>query len=215
MDTVVITHGLWMTGVELYLLRKRLTAVGFRTFQFSYRSRTESLDKNCERLAAFLKNVPGDRIHLVGHSLGGVLILNLLERYQSVRVGRAVCLAPPLKGSIAARALAFSFVGNYLFGSSVAYFVREKGVVPCSAHQRVGVIAGDLPLGLGRFVGDVPYPNDGTIAVKETELQGIKDHIVLHVSHFSVLVSRTAANQVLHFLRFGSFFREPLDSLTN
>ncbi|SVA62635.1 uncharacterized protein METZ01_LOCUS115489, partial [marine metagenome] len=49
MDTVVITHGLWMTGAELYLLRKRLRAAGFRTFQFSYRPRTENPDKNCER----------------------------------------------------------------------------------------------------------------------------------------------------------------------
>ena len=204
-----------MTGAELYLLRKRLRAAGFRTFQFSYRSRTENPDKNCERLAAFLENVPGDRVHLVGHSLGGVLMLNLLERYQPVRVGRVVCLVPPLKGSIAAQALAFSFVGSRLLGSSAAYFVREKEVAPRSVYQQVGVIAGNLPLGVGRFVGDVPYPNDGTIAVKETELQGIKDHIVLHVSHFSVLVSRAAANQVLHFLRFGSFFHESSDSLTN
>jgi len=57
-------------------------------------------------------------------------MLNLLERYQPVRVGRVVCLVPPLKGSIAAQALAFSFVGNRLLGSSAAYFVREKEVAP-------------------------------------------------------------------------------------
>ena len=215
MDAVVVIHGLWMTGHELYFLRKRLIAGGLQTHKFSYRSTAEGLDENAARLATFLRDVPGDRVHLVGHSLGGVVILKMLERFPPSRPGRVVCLASPLRGSLAARALAVSSMGALLLGNSTVYFLNEKGLDAWSGHHQLGVIAGDVPVGIGRCFGDVPFPNDGMIAVEETVLAGAKDHIVLRASHFSILVSKGAANQVLHFLRYGSFIHESSDNATN
>ena len=72
----------------------------------------------------------------------------------------------------------------------------------------LGIIAGNVPLGMGHFLGSVESPHDGTIAVEETRLAGATDHIVLPVSHLSVLLSKRAADQVLHFLRYGRFVHE-------
>lgn len=204
-----------MPGTELYLLRKRLEPEGFVTRQFSYRSVAESLNDNAARLARFLAEVPGERVHLVGHSLGGVVLLRMLEREPPARDGRVVCLASPLRGSRAARALADWPAGGRLLGKSSVYFLDEQGLPPWSGGRQLGIIAGDVPMGLGHLFGKVPAPHDGTIAVEETRLAGATDHIVLPVSHLSVLLSRSAADQVLHFLQHGVFDHESRDKEAN
>jgi hypothetical protein len=71
----------------------------------------------------------------------------------------------------------------------------------------VGVIAGTLAVGLGVVIENLPQPNDGTVAVDETRLPGIKDHLELPVSHTGLLVSATVASQTAYFLRHGAFAR--------
>ncbi len=58
---------------------------------------------------------------------------------------------------------------------------------------------------MGRVIGELSNPNDGTVAVAETHLHGAKDHIALPVSHLGMLVSRQVAIQVVHFLQQGRF----------
>ena len=62
-------------------------------------------------------------------------------------------------------------------------------------------------MGLGRLLSDLPEPNDGTVAVDETFLEGARDHIVLDVSHTQMLFSAEVAAQVVQFLREGRFAR--------
>ena len=73
MIAVVSVHGLWMRGASMAVLRRRLEAHGFGFHDFSYSSVTASLATNAAALAQFIERVPGDTVHLVGHSLGGVL----------------------------------------------------------------------------------------------------------------------------------------------
>ena len=69
-------------------------------------------------------------------------------------------------------------------------------------------MAGNLPLGLGRLLGGLSGPNDGTGAVDETRLDGAADHIALPVSHTSMLFSKRVAEQTTGFLRSGRFTHE-------
>jgi ABC-type methionine transport system ATPase subunit len=63
-----------------------------------------------------------------------------------------------------------------------------------------------MPLGIGRVVApDLPAPSDGVVSVSETRLPAMRDHIVLNVNHFGMLVSRTVARQICAFLREGAF----------
>ena len=43
----------------------------------------------------------------------------------------------------------------------------------------VGTIAGTSPIGMGRLIGRLEHPHDGTVSVKETHVPFAKDHIVL------------------------------------
>jgi pimeloyl-ACP methyl ester carboxylesterase len=182
-----------------------LQAAGFRICRFSYRSVADDLDENAARLAAFIADMPGDELHLVGHSLGGIVILRMLERYPQAIGGRVVCLGSPLRGSVAGQALAAYPGGSNLLGKSIASFAAARPVARWSGTQELGLIAGDAPLGLGQFISSLPSPHDGTVAVEETQLEGATEHTVLPVSHLSMLWSGVVAAQIVSFLNSGRF----------
>lgn len=209
-ETVVLVHGLWMTGVESGLLRNRLRDdYGFEARQYSYQSVQSGLDENVRRLAAFIAATPGHTLHLVGHSLGGMLALHLLARQPLERPGRVVCLGSPLRGSSAARAMASLPFGEQILGSTIRDAVLNGGLREWHGAREVGVIAGTLGIGLGLVIEDLPSPNDGTVAVAETRLPGIKDHLEVAVSHTGLLVSGLVVSQTAYFLRHGEFARLP------
>jgi citrate lyase subunit beta/citryl-CoA lyase len=99
---VVLVPGLWMPGAVMALLAARLGRAGYRTSRFSYRGR-DPLDANLDRLARY---VDGRAVHFVGHSLGGVLIYDLLCSRPGLASGRVVLLGAPVRGCFAGRASA-------------------------------------------------------------------------------------------------------------
>lgn len=207
-ETIVLVHGLWMTGMESGLLRNRLQdEYGFATRQYSYHTVQIGLEDNMRLLHEFLADVPGETLHIVGHSLGGVLALNMLDRYPEARPGRVVCLGSPLRGSLTARAMAGLPFGEELLGATMREAVLSGGLTEYAGPREVGVIAGTLSVGLGLVIENLPSPNDGTVAVTETQLPGIKDHIEVAVSHTGLLVSPLVASQAAYFLRHGEFAR--------
>jgi pimeloyl-ACP methyl ester carboxylesterase len=84
--STVVVHGLWMPGPDTWLLRRRLNAEGLNSSLFRYPSVRRGLYENAEALARYVERVPGDTVHLVGHSLGGVLIVAMLQRFGCARV---------------------------------------------------------------------------------------------------------------------------------
>lgn len=204
-DPVVVVHGLWMPGWETLLLRRRLEAAGFAPVQFVYPTVGCGLAENTDRLAAFVAQVPGRRIHFVGHSLGGVLIVRCFDRHALPGAGRIVCLGSPLLGTHAGRVLASYAFGRRIVGRCICDLIERGGCRPWNGPWELGIIAGDLPLGAGRLLGGLPKPHDGTVAVEETRLPGATAHLVVHATHLSMLWSREVAAQVVHFLREGRF----------
>jgi pimeloyl-ACP methyl ester carboxylesterase len=207
-DIVVLVHGLWMTGVESGLLRSRLRDdYGFDTRQYSYQTVKIGLDENVRQLHEFLDTVEGGTVHIVGHSLGGLLALHTITKFPDHRRGRIVCLGSPLRGSMAARAAAGLPFGEEILGATMHDAVLSGGMTEYRGDREVGVIAGTLGMGLGAIIENLPSPNDGTVAVEETQLPGIKDHLDVSVSHTGLLVSPLVASQTAYFLRHGEFAR--------
>jgi len=205
--TVILIPGLWMPAAVLLPWQWRLQAAGHAVRRFAYPSWRNGLAANVEALARCLADTPGRPIHLVGHSLGGLLILSLLARGRDEglgRLGRAVLLGSPALGSHAAARLAASAWGARLVGRSLAdWLAAPSPTLPPGIEA--GVIAGTRSLGLGRLLGGLPRPNDGAVAVTETRLPGAADFITLPVSHSGMLLSAACATQVTHFLAQGHF----------
>lgn len=213
MSTVVVyVHGLWFSGREALLLRRRLAQdLGAADRVFRYPSVSESVGENAAALGKFLASIHADTVHLVGHSLGGIVIVKLFDHAPPLPPGRIVLLGSPLNGSHAGR-----LVERFPFGAAViGRGMRDEVVQPPAPPRRwrgqrdLGVIAGDLPFGLGRLVGRLEKPNDGTVSVAETRLDGATEQIMLPVTHTGLIFSAEVARQTAAFLRSGHFARQP------
>jgi len=206
METVILVHGLWMTGIELGLLRRRLTHEhGFDVQVFAYPTLHGDPSSICAELAGAVRRAAGTRVHLVGHSLGGAFVFRALQQCAPTLTGNAVLLGSPLNGSRAARGALRWPMLRPLLGSHVVQELAE----PCGREWHGGValgaIAGSRPVGTGQFFAHFDEDNDGTVAVGETIIPGLADHIVLPHSHIGMLFAGDVAANVAHFLRTGRF----------
>ena len=206
----VYVHGLWLTGLEGGILRRRLALdLHADTRAFSYASVRSGISANAHALAKFLRELRADTLHLVGHSLGGLVILKLFESGEGDELppGRIVLLGSPLNGSQAARNLARLPFGKHILGRGVHEELLSTRERRWNGVRDLGVIAGSLSLGLGRLVGTRGAPSDGTIFVDETRLTGISQHLILKVSHAGLPFSAGVARQTAAFLNSGNFIR--------
>jgi pimeloyl-ACP methyl ester carboxylesterase len=203
-ESVVLVHGLWMTGAVCAVLARRLRACGFEPLLFSYASARMTLEQAAQRLERFVRERSSGPVHFVGHSLGGLVVLELLAREPSVPVGRVVLLGSPTTSSLAAEQLVRSRSGRVLAGRALPQWRAERGM-EVARRVDTGAIAGTARFGLASLVVTLPRPNDGAVTVAETQLAGLRDHIVLHTTHSGLLLSARVARQVCAFLAHGRF----------
>jgi len=193
-----------MTGLEMGLLARRLAANGFVTRRFFYPSLRNSPAENARRLNRYLQRLEAERIHLVAHSLGGILLLHLFDKYTNLPEGRVVLMGSPVLGSgVAQRLDAIPGLRLLLGRSGVSGLL---GDAPVWRGQRdLGVIAGARGVGVGTMVGGLSNPNDGTVAVAETKVAQVTDSCVINTSHMGMVFSTRVAAEVSSFLRTGRF----------
>jgi pimeloyl-ACP methyl ester carboxylesterase len=175
---------------------------------FSYPSVTADVTSNARALAQYLAAIRTDTLHLVGHSLGGLVIFKLFEDARAAAglpPGRIVLLGSPLRGCRAARNFSRLPLAKKTMGLGVGEELLTGRERRWSQARPLGVIAGDLAVGLGRLAGTLAGPSDGTILVEETRLEGAADHVVLRVSHTGLLFSAAVARAAGAFLRTGRF----------
>jgi pimeloyl-ACP methyl ester carboxylesterase len=205
-ETVVVVHGLWLHGVIMSVMARRIRRHGYRVHTYSYPTMRLTLTQNAHRLARFAEGL-GCKVHFVGHSMGGLVALEAARRMPPAARGRVVMIAPPYADCFAARCLARWPGGRRLLGRSMGEWIsgqRSSSLEGCE----IGVIAGTGGVGLGRLVArGLPKPHDGVVALPETRVPGMRDHVALPVSHTAMIVSSGVVRQACAFLRRGQFDR--------
>ena len=205
-EAVVLLHGLWMNRLAMIYLARSLGRCGFAPHSVNYRSMRGALEENVATVGRRIAALRADTVHLVGHSLGGVVALRYLQGAPDARIGRTVLLGAPLAGSRAAVAFARHPAGRLLLGTSLALW-RSNFDTRLDPRLCVGAIAGARPFGLAHSAMRLPGECDGVILVEETRSPMLADHLVLPVSHSGMLVSARVARQVALFLSEGRFGR--------
>jgi len=196
---VILVPGLWVPAAAMALIAARLARRGYVTRSFAYRGRAP-LEANIERLARY---IDGRTVHLVGHSLGGVLVYDMLARHAEMPSGNVVLLGAPVRGCYAGRRLGSRTLGRWMLGACAARW--EKHEARWQRAERLGVIAGTLPLGLGRALGALPGDNDGVVCVDETMVEGMSERALVPAGHSMLAVSGRVSALVEHFLGTGRF----------
>lgn len=199
---VILAHGLWVPGLVMHPLASRLERAGFRCHSFAYAGRARPLEAHAERLARLARQL--GPAHFLGHSLGGLVVLEALQSDPAIAVGRVLLLGTPAQGCLSGRWLARHAAGRWLLGESERLW-REAPAARWTRSEPLGVIAGTTPFGLGRMVGRLPGPNDGVVCVEETAVAGMAERAVLPVSHSAMLVSARVAENVARFFAEGRF----------
>jgi pimeloyl-ACP methyl ester carboxylesterase len=200
---VILVHGLWYRAWSMRILRRRLEQAGFRVRSFSYPTRTRAPEVNAAELAQFAAQRSAPEQHFLGHSLGGLLVLQMLGQSPPLPPGRVVLLGTPLQGSsVARRIVTWPGFGQLLGASAGVLQAGSRGLWP---ERETGMIAGTRAVGLGRLAAQLAAPHDGTVTVAETRSDQLADRIELPVTHTGMLVSDQVARYSAHFFRKGRF----------
>ncbi len=207
-EAIVLVHGLWSVGsVDLLKLRKHFSKAGYECHMFNYHVWGKPPAEIAVKLHEFIEKIDAPVINIVAHSFGGIIALHLFDQFPFTKKGRIVLMASPVNGSAVGKRLRANPVTRWMLGQS--HVNGLSGDVPkWKGWQDIGVIAGDIPIGIGLITGGPQLPHDGTVSVEETELKGAKDAVVMRVSHSGMLMSAAVASQVIIFLQTGKFDQE-------
>ncbi|MDZ3824577.1 MAG: alpha/beta fold hydrolase [Pseudoxanthomonas sp.] len=211
---VLLLHGIWMRGFTLALLARRLRARGHAVACLDYASVAGAPARALDRIARRLEGLAdGGPVHLVGHSLGGLLAVQAACRDALPAGSRVLCLGTPLAGSAVARALAGRRSLRWSLGGARDLLCRGAEALP--GQVPVAMVAGSLPLGFGALVPGLSGPHDGTVAVAETRHPGLAGHAVLRTSHSGLLLSAQAAGLAASWLAGQGLPAAPPDGLAS
>jgi len=214
-EIVVLLHGLGLGSWAMTRMESALARDGYRVINFSYPSRTLSLETLAETWLPQLLRThsveAAPRVHFVTHSMGGILLRLYLRDHSIPNLGRAVMLAPPNAGSAVADHINdffvlrwFASVNGPRLGTGPDSVPRSLGPWPETAGE-LGVIAGNRSLNpiFSGWLGGVP--NDGKVTVASTRLTGMRDFLVLPHSHTWLQWCGDTIQQVRAFLHNGRF----------
>lgn len=194
---VVLVHGLWMSRWSFFSIAKALKNQGYKVYRFGYKTTRKPFEFNKQKLQAFINSRAEQTVHLVVHSMGGILSMRTLPTIR--KAGKLVMLGTPVNGSQAAKAMSKKNWGAWLLNHAVEPL--SNGVIETEVLRESCMIAGTSnSIGISKLVTKLPEPNDGTVALSETQAQWINQHTTEKTNHFRLLFHKNVKIKISHFL---------------
>jgi triacylglycerol lipase len=192
-QTVVVVHGMGRTGLSMYLMSSALEERGYEVVNWGYSSTCCSIAELGQQLADELDELEPrpERLHFVGHSLGGIIIRWVLHHRPPAEDGRAVMLASPNQGS----ATADTYVewGSWLLEPLDELTTDETSTVRQLANPQ------------GHEIGTIAGAHDGKVSPEEARLPNEADHAVVPAEHTFIMNRSDVHYLVATFLETGHF----------
>ena len=200
--TIVLLHGQGRTRLSMVVLGKRFRSAGYQTLNFPYNQTIRSLDEISGQLVEFIgQKVKTSDYHLIGHSLGNVIIRNAFRKDYPAGLGKIVMLAPPNQPAHLAKRLKKNLIYRLFTGDSGQKLSEEKFYRDLPIPRvPFGVIAGDKGQSL-----TFSEPNDGVVTVGSTKLEGMADWILLHHGHTFIMNCKDTFEHCVRFIESGRF----------
>jgi pimeloyl-ACP methyl ester carboxylesterase len=192
---IALIHGYLANKYMLAVLAARLKRRGYAPSPWGYWNIRCSLlvhaDRFARRLAQLDADPAVDVLHVVTHSMGGVVARAALDRYRPRKLGRIVMLAPPNHGSFVATRAVGTF-GKFLEP------VVELSTAPDSLVNR-------LPMPPDLDLGVIAAEHDALVSEASTRPDAPHEFVALPTWHTGLLFSRETADFVAGFLATGRF----------
>lgn len=207
-DCVILLHGLGRTEASMSQIESVLKKNDYLVINQTYPSTRKSLTQLANtvlpsRIQTCLAHHP-KHIHFVTHSLGGVMVQTYLSDHPSSIVQRIVMLAPPNHGSPLIDKFQHNPLLHFILGPCVDNLSTSHHVTSLKDHYEIGIIAGNSSINPFSHI-IFKEENDGKVAVASTKIDGMKDFIVLNLSHTFIMRNKAVDKQILSFLKTGQF----------
>ncbi len=199
--SLVCLHGFFRSYKCMIPIGNTFKKEGLDVYLWDYQSRKETIETHADNLVEVLKVVakqkPGEPIHFLTHSFGGIIVraaMNHPECPEEAKFGKAILLAPPNRGARLAKRVHKCPAIRWFFGKKAGRQLLDydeeamNSIGNFPSTKDVMVIAGSKGSRLSAFF--VRGPNDGKVRVDETHLPTPHEHRVLYVSHNWIMTSR-------------------------
>ena len=198
---VIMIHGLFVGSYVFRYLSDRFRQRGWTVALYDYPTVRRDLPDHASRLVRELESARFDtvgKLHFVTHSMGALVLrgaLGELSADRLGRLGRAVMIAPPNRGSdSAARAEKLLPEIRKLVAP-----IHDLSSVPDSFANMVPMPETRLQIGI------LAAASDHRARIEYTHLDGVCDHRVLPGMHTGILFRRATFEQTWNFLCRGKF----------
>ena len=210
-EFVVLLHGLSRTSRSMRPIKKALEKNCFSTFNLNYPSRKKPIEELSEfvleKINRNFSDTPVHTLHFVTHSMGGIILRQIMKLSPLPNLGRVVMLGPPNQGSeIIDRLGPFKLIplingpACLQLGTSSDGFIQSLGPVKFD----LGVIAGNRSI--NPFLSFlIPGVDDGKVSVERTKVEGMNDFLEVPRSHSFMMGNQTIQKETIYFLKNGHF----------
>jgi len=204
---VLLLHGMGRSTHLFRDMQRDLRAAGYEAVAVSYPSLTRDIAGHADQIEALLREAQDvDRVSFVSHSLGGLVVRELINRGDlwngRLRLGRIVMLAPPNQGSELAKALEMLPPYHWIGGPSASEIAAGPPFALPLEDVEVAVIAGGTAGGRG-FNPLLSGNNDGVVTVAETDLPGARDRLTVPAIHTVIAALPQTIAATMNFLENG------------
>ncbi|MBN2676177.1 MAG: lipase [Alphaproteobacteria bacterium] len=207
-ETVILLHGILKTSRHMRPLADFLIKQGYSVQNIDYPSTKYDLEELTEMIWHKVKWLQKDKVHLIGYSMGGLLIRVLLKKHKLKNLGKVVQIGTPNHGSEVADFLKKSWLYRKIFGQAGQQLVTNQKsfehLIGQSVEGEWGIIAGSFSLDpiSSIFLKGL---NDGKVSVQNTKIKGMSDHCFVSASHLFLPKNHDVHQKVLSFLKTGIF----------
>jgi pimeloyl-ACP methyl ester carboxylesterase len=203
---VVAIHGIIRSSKSFAKMRGRLTDAGYEVVGFDYPSTRVEISDSAEYLHSVLESLEGiEEIHIVVHSMGGLVVRSYLSKHRDPRIKRMVMIGVPNLGADMADRLRENPLYRAIFGPAGQQLVTD----PAGFIARLptpdfefAVIAGSRG-SMDGYNPLIPGDDDGTVGVSSTRLAGAADFATVRGLHAFLMANDESIDQTLRFLQEG------------
>jgi len=210
-EHVILLHGMARSKLSMQPLEEFLTEKGYSVINTGYPSTTETVeilaDKYLADMVAQCIQKGADKVHIVTHSLGGVVTRQYLQNHSLLKGSRIVMISPPNKGSELADLFRDLSIYKWLNGPAGQVLGTKPESLPntlAPIEGEIGVITGDGTLN-PLYSWLIPGDDDGKVSVERAKLDEMADFIVVPSSHSFIMRHPEVLRQVVFFLKNGVF----------
>ncbi len=210
-DHVIFLHGMGRTKFSMRKLEIYLSEHGYQTINEGYPSTRSSVEKISDeyfhKMVNQCRENGADKIHIVTHSLGGIVVRQYLQNHLLPKGSRIVMISPPNKGSELADAFRTLIIYKWLYGPAG----QVLGTAPESLPNSLKLIKGEIGVITGNSTMNpfyswlIPGDDDGKVSVARAKLEEMSDFLVVPSSHSFIMRHPEVLRQVIVFLENGKF----------